>query len=141
MFFVCRRLPTNKKLFLCALCASAVIFLKGFLSVSICINLRLIAHDALRSAHSALLFSRCAFARVVVTMALRIWVTVKPQAKKEEIRRTADAGLIASVQAPARQGKANEALIQLLASYFSTSKSSVRIIRGQTSRKKLIEIG
>ncbi len=47
--FVCRRLPTNKYLILCALCgstllttlspskgASAVIFLKGFLSVSIC---------------------------------------------------------------------------------------------------------
>ena len=33
--FVCRRLPTNKNLILCALCASAVIFLKGFLSVSI----------------------------------------------------------------------------------------------------------
>ncbi len=43
--FVCRRLPTNKKLILCA---SAVKFLKGFLSVSICVNLRLIAFDALR---------------------------------------------------------------------------------------------
>ena len=74
-------------------------------------------------------------------MAVKIWVTVKPQSKKAEISNTADGGLIASVQAPARQGKANEALIELLASYFSTSKSSVRIIRGQTSRKKLIEIG
>ncbi len=46
--FVCRRLPTNKKLILCVLCVSAVIFLKGFLSVSICVNLRLIAFDALR---------------------------------------------------------------------------------------------
>ncbi len=72
---------------------------------------------------------------------IRIWVTVKPQSKKDEISKTADGGLVASVQAPARQGKANEALIELLAGYFSTSKSSVRIIRGQTSRKKLIEIG
>ncbi len=46
--FVCRRLPTNKKLILCALCASAVIFLKGFFSVPICENLWLIAFDALR---------------------------------------------------------------------------------------------
>ena len=74
-------------------------------------------------------------------MALKIWVTVKPQAKKEEIVAVADGSFMASVQAPARQGKANEALIELLASYFSTSKSSVRIIRGATSRKKLIEIG
>jgi len=76
--FVCRRLPTNKKLILCALCgstllttlspskgASAVIFLKGFLSVSICVNLRLIEFDALRSALSALPFSLCVFARVI----------------------------------------------------------------------------
>ncbi len=74
-------------------------------------------------------------------MALKIWVTVKPQSKKDEISNTADGGLIASVQAPARQGKANAALIELLAGYFSISKSSVKIIRGQTSRKKLIEIG
>jgi len=59
--FVCRRLPTNKKLILCALCpstssgsraqsrdASAVIFLKGFLSVSICVNRRLISERYLR---------------------------------------------------------------------------------------------
>ncbi len=39
---VCRRLPTNQKLILCALCASAVIFLKGFLSVAIGVNLRLV---------------------------------------------------------------------------------------------------
>jgi len=47
--FVCRCLPTNKNSILCALCASAVIFLKGFLSVSICVNLRLIAFDAGRA--------------------------------------------------------------------------------------------
>ncbi len=54
--FVCRRLPTNKKLILCALCASAVIFLKGFLSVSICVNLR----------ESAVTFRAfCVFGRVI----------------------------------------------------------------------------
>ncbi len=41
------------------LCASAVKFLKGFLSVSICVNLRLIGFDALRSAYSCLLPSAC----------------------------------------------------------------------------------
>jgi len=73
--FVCRRLLTNKNLILCALCpstssgsraqsrdASAVIFIKGFLSLSICVNLRLVAFDALRFALSALLpagFASC----------------------------------------------------------------------------------
>lgn len=71
----------------------------------------------------------------------RIWVTVKPQSGKEEVKEIADGEYIAFVYAPAREGKANEALIELLAGYFSVPKSSVKIIRGQTSRKKLVEIG
>ncbi len=74
-------------------------------------------------------------------MSSRIWVTVKPRAKTEEVRKTDDSQYIASVHAPPQEGKANKALIELLANYFSVPKSSVRIIRGQTSRKKLIEVG
>jgi len=73
-------------------------------------------------------------------MASRIWVTVKPRAKKEEVRKTDDGQYMVSVHAPPQKGKANKALIELLANYFSVPKSSVRIIRGQTGRKKLIEI-
>jgi len=74
-------------------------------------------------------------------MPRRICVTVKPQAKNEEVRKIAEAEYIALVRAPAREGKANEALIALLANHFSVTKSSVKIIRGQRSRKKLVEIG
>ncbi len=45
-----------------------------------------------------------------------------------------------SVHAPTQEGKANKALIELLADYFSVPKTSVKIIRGQTGRRKLIEI-
>jgi uncharacterized protein (TIGR00251 family) len=72
---------------------------------------------------------------------LRIWVTVKPQARKEEVRKIAEGEYIVLLRAPAREGKANEALIALLANHFSVPKSSVKIIRGQRSRKKLVEIG
>jgi uncharacterized protein (TIGR00251 family) len=72
---------------------------------------------------------------------LKIWVTVKPQAKKREVRKTANGDYSASVQAPAREGKANEALIELLAVHFSVPKSRIRILRGQTGRRKLVEIG
>jgi uncharacterized protein (TIGR00251 family) len=74
-------------------------------------------------------------------MALKIWVTVKPQAKRGEVKKIGDGDYMASVHAPARGGKANQALIELLASYFSVPKSSVRIVRGQTGRRKLVEIG
>ncbi len=73
-------------------------------------------------------------------MASRIWVTVKPRAKTEEIRKSDEGQYLVSVHAPPQQGKANEALIGLLANYFSVPKTSVRIIRGQTARKKRIEI-
>ena len=64
-------------------------------------------------------------------LASRIWVTVKPRAKTEEVRKTDEGQYLASVHAPPQQGKANKALIELLANYFSVPKSSVRIVRGQ----------
>lgn len=72
---------------------------------------------------------------------LRIWVTVKPQAKRQEVRQVADGEYVVFVRAPAREGKANLALLEILADYFSVAKSSIRIIHGQTGRKKLVEVG
>ena len=71
---------------------------------------------------------------------MKIWVTVKPQAKREEVKKIADGDYSVSVRAPTREGKANESVIELLAEYFSVPKSAVKIIRGQTARKKLVEI-
>ncbi len=44
------------------------------------------------------------------------------------------------VTAIAENGKANEAMIRLLAKHFDVPASYVRIVRGHTSRQKLIEI-
>ncbi len=74
-------------------------------------------------------------------MPVKIWVSVKPQAKREEVKKVADGEYLASVLAPAREGKANQALIELLSDHFSVPKSSIRIIRRQSSRRKLIEMG
>jgi len=48
---------------------------------------------------------------------------------------------VVSVHAPAREGKANRAVIELLAAHFSVSRSSIKIIRGESSKRKLVEIG
>jgi uncharacterized protein (TIGR00251 family) len=72
-------------------------------------------------------------------MARKIWVTVKPLAKHENIAFHTDGELLAAVKAPANEGKANSRLIELLAEYFHTAKSKIRILRGQRSRRKLIE--
>jgi hypothetical protein len=38
------------------------------------------------------------------------------------------------------QGKANKKMIELLAKYFDVSKSQIKIIKGETSRNKIVEI-
>lgn len=38
------------------------------------------------------------------------------------------------------QGKANKKMIELLAEYFKVSKSQIRIIKGEISRNKIVEI-
>ena len=71
---------------------------------------------------------------------VKLWVIVKPQAKQTEVKKIADGIYSASVQAAAREGKANQALIEALADHFSVPQSSIRIIQGQTGKRKLVEI-
>lgn len=70
----------------------------------------------------------------------KIWVTAKPRARRESVKELMAGEYLVTVCAPAREGKANRAIIELLAGYFSIPKSAIRIVRGQTSRKKLVEI-
>lgn len=73
-------------------------------------------------------------------MARKLWVTVKPLAKKESIEQRSDGDLIVSIRAPARNGKANARLVELLANHFHTAKADVHVVRGHSSRKKLIAV-
>ena len=74
-------------------------------------------------------------------MARRLQVTIKPRAKIEAIAQLSADHFIVTVHPPARDGKANARLIELLADHFVTAKSKIRILHGHTSRKKLIEVG
>lgn len=47
---------------------------------------------------------------------------------------------LAYLKSPPRDNKANLELIKLLAKHFKVSSSQVKIIRGFTSREKVIEI-
>lgn len=74
-------------------------------------------------------------------MSIRIWVTARPQSKRQELKEISPGEYVASVHAPAREGKANRAVIELLAEHFSVPRLSVKIIRGETGKRKLVEIG
>ena len=51
-----------------------------------------------------------------------------------------DDALRLSVAAPAQRGKANEAVIRLLAGALGLPRQRLSIVRGQTSRRKVIAI-
>jgi uncharacterized protein len=73
-------------------------------------------------------------------MARRISVTVKPNARSAAIAQVSEVEFRVAIREPARDGKANLALVDLLARYFDVPKSSVTIVRGHASRKKIIEL-
>lgn len=51
-----------------------------------------------------------------------------------------DEQLIVYVTAPPEDGKANEAMIRLLAKHFGVAASRLTIMRGQTNRNKLVRV-
>lgn len=64
-------------------------------------------------------------------------VVVKPSSKKGSLVQPGlDGSLLVYVREPAIEGKANQAVVKLLAEYYGVSKSRVKIISGLTSKKK-----
>lgn len=71
----------------------------------------------------------------------RIEVRVTPRAARTAIEGVdADGRLLVRLSAPPHDGKANQALIELLARRLGVSKGRVRINRGERARVKLIEV-
>jgi len=68
----------------------------------------------------------------------RLAVKVRASARERKVERVGPAEYKVSVISPASQGKANREVVETLASYFNIAPSQVKIIRGETSRRKLI---
>jgi len=83
---------------------------------------------------------------------MKIIVKVKPSAKVEKVERVDQPVLNfgdnnrelpvykVSVKESPVDGKANKAVIRVLAGHFETSPLKIRLITGQTSRKKIFEV-
>jgi len=70
---------------------------------------------------------------------LKIKVKVRPNSKIEEVSQEDDT-FIVKVKEPPREGRANQAVIKLLAEHFGVSQGQVRILSGFKDRNKVIEI-
>ena len=67
-------------------------------------------------------------------------VRVQTRSSREEIVMSADGTLKAYLNVRPVEGKANEALRELLAEEFHTAKSRVKIIKGARSKDKVVDI-
>jgi uncharacterized protein len=67
-------------------------------------------------------------------------VRVRPRASKNEVAGVMEGALKIRLQAPAVEDRANEALREFLAELLKRPKSAVRILSGERSRVKRVEI-
>jgi len=71
---------------------------------------------------------------------VRVSVKVQPRASKEQVLRNPDGTLKVYLKVAPTDGKANKALIEILAGYCSVKKSNIKIVTGKLSRNKIIEV-
>ena len=71
---------------------------------------------------------------------MRITVKVKPRSKKEEVIKTGLNSFTVAVKEPPIEGRANEAAVKMMSEYLGVPSSAMRIIKGKTSKNKVIEI-
>jgi uncharacterized protein len=70
-----------------------------------------------------------------------IEIRVKLRASRSELVQLDDGRWFAYLKSPPVDGRANNELITLVANKFACSKSEVEIIKGATSRSKVIRYG
>lgn len=68
-------------------------------------------------------------------------IRVQPRASRNSVEIAADETIRVRVTAPPDRGKANDAVVKLLAAKLGVSRSAVRIVRGHTSRNKVVQVG
>ncbi len=78
---------------------------------------------------------------------MKIFVRAKPGAKVSRIEEITglfktknERQFVIAVKEPAKEGKANRAIERALSEYLHVPISSIRIVSGQTSRDKVVEI-
>lgn len=68
---------------------------------------------------------------------LIVSLRISPNASKNEIIKTDD-GVKIKITAPPVDGKANKCLVEFLSKMFKIPKSSIEILRGETSKEKTL---
>ena len=72
---------------------------------------------------------------------MKYTIKVKTNAKVNAVEESDTGELRVLVKAPPQEGRANEAVIEVLAAHFKIPKSRVAIVGGFKSKNKIIQIG
>ena len=70
---------------------------------------------------------------------MKIFVKVKIRAKREGVEKIDSENFVVSVKEIPEKGKANKAIIKILAEYFKIAPSMIKILTGGKSRQKTVE--
>lgn len=71
---------------------------------------------------------------------VRFAVMVQPRASRSEIVGVHGDAMKIRLSAPPVDGAANEALVELIADVLGVGRRAVRIVSGETSRSKVVEV-
>lgn len=72
---------------------------------------------------------------------MKITVKVKANSKKNSVEEGPGGELRVFVKAPPQEGRANEAVIEVLAAHFRVPKSRITIIGGFKNKNKTVRLG
>ena len=71
---------------------------------------------------------------------MKILIEAHPNSSQSKVEKMTDQVYGVWLKSPAREGKANEELVRVLAGYFKVSKSQVEIKAGKGAKTKLVTI-
>jgi len=70
---------------------------------------------------------------------MKISVKAIPNSKTEEVVKEGNSFLV-RVKEPAKEGRANRAVVRLLAEHFKVARGSIIIVSGLKNRNKIVDI-
>jgi len=71
---------------------------------------------------------------------MKINVKVVPKSSIILVQSELNGSLKVKLTAPPEKGKANAQLVEVLAKHYNVKKSAVRILKGATSKDKIVEV-
>jgi hypothetical protein len=71
---------------------------------------------------------------------MKVNAKVIPKSSQRMVQSELDGSLKVKLTAAPEKGKANKQLVEVLAEHYKVSKSKIRILKGATSKDKVVEI-